>query len=320
MPAECRRRGFPPGALNHRRIHQRRFKLDLASRQPANHGAAIFLSGDRSCIENILETRQLGHSFLAGRGHYLVRRSLSDGPSLFQHDDPFAKRKNFFPAVGDIDDRDAMLAFQARRSSTILDLVAASSPARGSSSRRIAGSITRARASATLCRSPPESCRAAGSANARCGMIRGWRRCGAHVQDGRARKVHTPRWLRHSGEEKSQILKHVAHFASLRRNIHGEHRCRTAPVRGGNLTCVRRGQAGNAIEQRGLPCSRGPKQNRDAWRKGDGRSSSKSFPSRLRICTDTCLIDAADSGCDWSALIYLFKSNSRKERSTQRKS
>ena len=48
--------------------------------------------------------------------------------------------------------------FQARRSSTIFDLVTASSAARGSSSRRIAGSITRARASATLCRSPPEIC------------------------------------------------------------------------------------------------------------------------------------------------------------------
>src|SRR5437016_10284950 len=46
--------------------------------------------------------------------------------------------------------------FQARRSSTIFDFVGASSPANGSSSRSSRGSVTKARASATLWRSPPE--------------------------------------------------------------------------------------------------------------------------------------------------------------------
>src|SRR5713226_2278403 len=110
------------------------FKLDVASDQSARHGAAFFVGGNYGGVENVFEPSQLSHRFLPRGGHYLVWRTLRDRTSFFHYHHPFA----------------------ARRSSTILDLVAASKAASGSSRRRIPGSMIRARARATLCRSPPE--------------------------------------------------------------------------------------------------------------------------------------------------------------------
>ena len=67
------------------------------------------MSGNDRGIENILEAGKLGHGFEARRAHHLVRRPARNGPAILQHDHLLAQRKNLFPAVGDINDRDTML-------------------------------------------------------------------------------------------------------------------------------------------------------------------------------------------------------------------
>src|SRR5207247_9252421 len=85
------------------------FKLNVASIQPARHGASVFMGGNYRSIENVLETRQLSNRFVLRSRHDLVRRPLRDWTSVFQHDDSFAKRKNLVPTVGDVDDRNTVL-------------------------------------------------------------------------------------------------------------------------------------------------------------------------------------------------------------------
>src|SRR5690349_12589681 len=74
--------------------HQWGFKLNIASGQPARHGASVFMSGNYRRIENVLESRQLSNRFVLRSRHHLVRRPLCDWTSVFQHDDSFAKREN----------------------------------------------------------------------------------------------------------------------------------------------------------------------------------------------------------------------------------
>ena len=63
------------------------------------------MHGGHGNVEDVFEARQLGHGFLARRGHHLVWRPLRDKMAVFQHNDSFAECKNLFPAVGDINDR-----------------------------------------------------------------------------------------------------------------------------------------------------------------------------------------------------------------------
>ena len=59
-------------------------------------------------VKDILKSGELRHSLAARRTHHLVRRPLRDLPPVFEHDHLFPQRKNFFPAMSDVDNRYAM--------------------------------------------------------------------------------------------------------------------------------------------------------------------------------------------------------------------
>src|SRR5579862_363334 len=61
-----------------------------------------------------------------------------------------------------------------------------------------------------------------------------------------------------------QILKDIASIAFSRRKIDCMRWIEESFLAHRDASRIRRSQSGDAIEQRGLPCSRWPKQNRDA--------------------------------------------------------
>ncbi len=87
--------------------------------------------------------------------------------------------------------------------------------------------------------------------------------------------------------KQSQVLKHIAHSAELRRKVDSKRAVEedfSLRLRFG-LHPV--GQTSNAIEQRGLACPRGTKQDSDSRRKGDGEVKFEILSQRLRSCTET---------------------------------
>src|SRR6266446_8670075 len=76
-------------------------------------------------------------------------------------------------------------------------------------------------------------------------------------------------------------MKHIAYWATLGRNIDSELAVEESALGDGDSTGVGPRQAGNAIEQRGLPCPRSAEQDGDAWRKGDGEVKFEVSPQPL---------------------------------------
>src|SRR5581483_8321081 len=59
-------------------------------------------------VKDVFEAGQLGQSFVAWRFEHLVRRAARDDVSVLESGHRLAQGKNFFPAVGDVKDGDAV--------------------------------------------------------------------------------------------------------------------------------------------------------------------------------------------------------------------
>ncbi len=75
----------------------------------AGHGASVGIGSDHRGVKNIFEAGQLRHRFLQRRGHDLMGSSLRNRPAVFQNDHPLTQRKDFFPAVSNVNHGNAML-------------------------------------------------------------------------------------------------------------------------------------------------------------------------------------------------------------------
>jgi hypothetical protein len=72
------------------------------------HRAALGADGIDNRVEYIFETYQLSHCFLLRGGDYFVGRALGDDASGVEDQDVLAERENFFSAVRNVEDGDAV--------------------------------------------------------------------------------------------------------------------------------------------------------------------------------------------------------------------
>ncbi len=257
--------------------HQRRFQFDIAIAeiavvQASGLGAAIFVGRSHYGVENVFEADELRQRFAAWSGHDSVRSAVGDDAAIFEHEDAVAKSENLFAVVSDVNDGDGV--GRVPGAEVVDDFRFGGGVERGQ--RLVEQQDTRvghegAGQSYSL---PLAAGNLSGFALAQMGDTEGF-------EDGIAlslafgsaytgKAVLDVSSYREMWKE-CEILKNIAHPSALNREVRVVCTVEKDSVAAADFSGVGGGQAGNAVEQCGLPCPGGAEDYGDSGGQGESQ-------------------------------------------------
>ena len=197
-----------------------------------------------------------------------MRRPLRDDAALVHDEHAFSQRHHFFAAVRDIQNRDAMRLIPTPQIVDDLRLGGCVESRERFVEQKQQGSVTRDRARATRCRSPPEI--SAGRRWRKVIDVQLLQHLGDALLAGGAREMRETILgvlLDREMRKQCEILQDISHAAFGDWKILARVRVKQKPIANVNSTRVRRGQSGYAIEQRSFT---GPRRAEKNGKSGGG--------------------------------------------------